>query len=104
MRVLIRGSLYFALVFAVGFALGAVRVLWLVPRLGERAAELLEAPFMLAASFFFARWVVRRLPGESRGEHLASRDPVSGTVYAALLLAFALMPWLVAKRSGSAAA
>lgn len=59
--VLRAGSLYFALVFAVGFMLGLVRVLWLVPALGERTAELLEAPVMLAATVASARFVVRRL-------------------------------------------
>jgi hypothetical protein len=51
---------YFALVFGVGFALGTIRVLWLVPLVGVRAAELIEAPLMLAATVLAARWVVRR--------------------------------------------
>lgn len=60
-RVLTAGVLYFALAFGAGFLLGLIRVLWLVPRLGERTAELLEAPIMLAVVFIAARWVVRRL-------------------------------------------
>ena len=55
------GALYFATVFCAGFALGAVRVLWAVPRFGERSAELMEAPIMLVAIVFAACWVVRRL-------------------------------------------
>lgn len=34
------GLAYFALVFGTGFVLGAVRVTLLVPRFGERIAEL----------------------------------------------------------------
>ena len=51
---------YFALVFAVGFALGAVRTAWLEPRLGARAAELLELPLMVFASWAIARWLLGR--------------------------------------------
>jgi hypothetical protein len=51
---------YFALAFGAGFALGVVRVLWLVPQLGVRTAELVEAPIMLAVIFFAARWVLKR--------------------------------------------
>jgi len=60
-QILKAGALYFGIVFAVGFALGVIRVLWMVPQFGARAAELMEAPFMLAASFLAARWTVRRL-------------------------------------------
>jgi hypothetical protein len=54
------GTLYFVMVFAAGFALGIVRVLLLVPRLGERTAQLLETPVMIVISYFTARWIVRR--------------------------------------------
>jgi hypothetical protein len=52
--------LYFATVFGAGFILGPIRVTWLVPRVGERAAELIELPFMLVVIVAAARWVVRR--------------------------------------------
>lgn len=61
MQILKPGVLYFALVFAAGFALGTIRTLWIVPRTGDRAAELMEAPVMLLVSLMAARWVVRRL-------------------------------------------
>lgn len=55
------GGLYFALTFAAGFALGVVRELWMVPRVGVRTAELIEAPVMLVVCILAARWTVRRL-------------------------------------------
>lgn len=60
MKMLKIGGLYFAVVFAVGFLLGTIRVLLVVPRLGARMSELIEAPFMLAVSLVAARWLVRR--------------------------------------------
>jgi hypothetical protein len=59
---LIRSAItYFGLVFTAGFALGMVRVLALVPRLGERNAELIETPFMLFIVFLAARRTVNRM-------------------------------------------
>ena len=83
MQVLKGGALYFVLVFAAGFALGTARILWLAPLLGERTAELAEAPVMLAISALAARWLTRR-PGEplSRAGWLGA-----GFVALALLLA-----------------
>ncbi|MEJ2008058.1 MAG: hypothetical protein P8Z30_07880 [Acidobacteriota bacterium] len=60
MQALKAGALYFALVFGAGFVLGIVRVLWVVPRVGTRTAELMETPFMLLAIIAAAWWVVRR--------------------------------------------
>jgi hypothetical protein len=62
MSILKTGALYFLVVFAAGFVLGPIRILWVVPRLGARAAELIEAPIMLAVIVLAARWVVRRAP------------------------------------------
>ena len=67
------GLLYFAVVFGAGFLLGPVRVLWLVPRVGERAAELAEMPVMLLVMVIAARWIVRRLgPGAQPRHALAA--------------------------------
>lgn len=60
-RILKAGVLYFGVVFGAGFVLGTIRVIWVVPRLRERTAELMEAPLMLAVTIVAARWVVRRL-------------------------------------------
>ena len=54
------GALYFAVVFAVGFVLGTIRTLWIVPRVGTRTAELMEMPIMLAVTIVAARWTVLR--------------------------------------------
>lgn len=129
MQILKAGALYFALVFGAGFALGTLRVLLVVPRLGARTAELIEAPVMLAVTFLAARWTVRRLAvppawaprlamggialglllaaeftlvlglrGLSMREYFATLDPVSGTVYYALLGVFAVMPLFVTRK------
>jgi len=54
------GAIYFILVFGAGFVLGSIRVLWIVPRFGDRIAELMEMPIMFVATIFAARWVVER--------------------------------------------
>jgi len=59
-RILKAGALYFGVVFGAGFVLGTIRVIWVVPRLGERTAELIEAPVMLGVTILAARWAVRR--------------------------------------------
>ena len=129
MRTLQAGLLYFFLVFGAGFVLGPIRLLWIVPRVGSRIAELIESPIMLLVIVFAARWVVRRLAvppafpirlgmgcfalglmlaaefgfvlqlrGLSIEAYLASRDPVAGTLYYAMLVLLALMPLLMARR------
>jgi hypothetical protein len=51
--------------------LGTIRVLLLAPRLGETTAVIIEAPIMLAASWFVCRWcedwinVRRTIPARS---------------------------------------
>ena len=54
------GALYAIIVFPIGFVLGTIRVLLLVPRLGGTTAVVLEVPFMLTASWFVCRWCVDR--------------------------------------------
>ena len=49
---------------------------------------------MLVAEFGFVLW----LRGLSIKEYLATRDPVSGTVYYVMLAVFAITPLLVARR------
>ena len=54
------GTVYFAIVFASGFVLGTVRVLLIAPRLGQTAAVLLEAPFILTVSWAVCRRCIDR--------------------------------------------
>jgi hypothetical protein len=54
------GLAYWAVVFALGFVLGTVRVLWLAPMVGLMPATLLELPVMLTASWFAAGAIMRR--------------------------------------------
>ena len=120
------GLAYFALVFGAGFVLGVLRVSFLVPRFGERIAELGEMPLMLAVIVIAARFIMRRfavpfsmaarigtgllalclllaaelllavvVQDRSLADYVASRDPVSGSVYLAMLVLFALMPTIV---------
>ncbi|MEZ5572229.1 MAG: hypothetical protein R3E64_09405 [Halioglobus sp.] len=125
---LLRAAIYFASVFAVGFALGTIRVLWLVPLVGERSAELLEMPLMLIAIFYSARFVTRRFPALrqsdlvisgalaliiligieysiilgiralSVSQYLQEKDPIAGAVYFVMLIVFATMPWVVGRK------
>ena len=55
-RVLSAAALYFVLVFAVGLLLGPARVLWLEPWFGRALAVLFEAPLLIVAMWFGARW------------------------------------------------
>lgn len=73
------GSLYALGVFTVGFALGAIRVLYLVPRLGETVAVLLEAPLMLAVSWKASRW--------SASKHGLLTDPHGALLMGAIAFA-----------------
>jgi hypothetical protein len=52
---------------------------------------------LLAAELMLVFW----LRGLSLGAYVASRDPVSGTVYLLILAVFALMPLFVARRGAS---
>lgn len=127
--ILIYGIAYFTIVFGIGFVLGTLRILVLVPALGERYAELAELPLMLIAIYFSARVLLRKLPiipnigylyagilalllllafeftvvlglrDMSLQEYISSRDPVSGTAYIFSLLIYMLMPYILARRA-----
>ena len=129
MQLVKAGLAYFAIVFGMGFVFGAIRIVWVVPHVGTRLAELMETPLMFVVTIVAARWIVLHLAvpssptarlgmggialcllllaefglvlwlrGLSIRAYLATRDPVSGTVYYVMLGAFALMPLLVANK------
>jgi hypothetical protein len=58
-RALTAGTVYFLILFALGFVLGTLRVTVVVPRLGAFAATMAEVPVMLAAAYFTCRWMIR---------------------------------------------
>jgi hypothetical protein len=60
------GFLYFSIVFAAGFVLGAARTLWLAPAVGATAATLIELPVILAVSWAACLFVLRRLKVKAR--------------------------------------
>jgi hypothetical protein len=53
---------YFAIVLGAGFVLGVVRVPFIVPRIGERWAELAEMPLMATVIYWGAGYILRRFP------------------------------------------
>ena len=92
MQILKAGVLYFAAVFWAGFVLGPLRILWVVPRLGTRVAELLEAPIMFVITIVAARWIVRRLAVPPT---TSSRLGMGGIALSLMLVAeFTLVLWL----------
>ena len=52
---------YASSAFMIGFALGAIRVLFLAPRTGSTLAVSIEAPVMLAFSWAIMKWIGPRL-------------------------------------------
>ena len=92
MQILKAGVLYFLFVFGAGFVLGLIRILWVVPRLGTRVAELLEAPIMFVIAIAAARQIVRRLAVPPTP---SSRLGMGGIALSLMLSAeFTLVLWL----------
>lgn len=82
MRVVTAATRYATIVFGIGFILGTVRVLLFAPRIGERTAELIEAPLMVLASWLVACWLTCRYTG--------IRRPASSLAIGVLALVFLL--------------
>ena len=91
-QILKAGLLYFAIVFGMGFVFGAIRTVWIVPRVGTRLAELMETPIMLVVTIVAARWIVLHLAIPSTP---SARLGMGGIALCMLLIAeFGLVLWL----------
>jgi hypothetical protein len=129
-RTLLLALLYFAAVFGAGFVFGVIRTLFVTPLVGESTAELIEAPFMLAVIVSVAWFLVQRhrgpraelaiggvlaaalvlaadlavgvgLRGMSAYAVFFERDPLTGSVYYLLIVAFAVMPYFLGRASAA---
>ncbi len=88
MRAVRAGAAYFVVVFAVGFILGALRNIFLMPHLGETVAVVVEVPVMLIASWFACRAVLARIAvPPRRGDRLL----MGGVALSLLWIAEALL-------------
>lgn len=58
---LLAGAAYFVTVFAAGFLLGTLRILWVAPYAGEIFAVALEVPIMLVVAWFACGWSLSKL-------------------------------------------
>lgn len=92
MRVFTAGVVYFAIVFTFGFIFGTIRALWIVPRVGMRAGELMETPLMFIVIVAAARLISRTWLVSST---LAARFAAGGIALVLMLGAeFGLVGWL----------
>lgn len=121
---------YWAIVFALGFMLGTIRVLWIAPLVDLLPATVIELPVMLGASWWAAGWLMRHfaitragaalamgglafallmgaecalavmLLGESPAQWLAGLRQTHAAVGLAGQVVFALMPWWRVRSAG----
>jgi hypothetical protein len=127
-RALRTGTIYFVGVFAAGFVLGVLRTLLLAPLLGPLWAVLIELPVILGIAWLVCTRILRRSPlwpaaaagmgavafallmlaesglsmllaGRSLAEHLALYAQLPHQLGLAGQLAFAVIPWMQARRS-----
>lgn len=59
-RALLAATAFFIALFALGFVLGTIRVLFVAPQVGSLIAVLMEVPVMLFAALHACRLTVRR--------------------------------------------
>ncbi len=78
------GFFYFVVLFGIGFLLGTIRVLILVPRFGETVAVAIEGPIILGASWLVCRTLIARF---SITRRLSSRIVMGASAFVLLLVA-----------------
>jgi uncharacterized membrane protein YhdT len=88
--------IYFTIVFAIGFALGTIRTLMIIPVTGELAAVALELPVMIAVSWMVCGWVLQRWPVPARW---AERVAMGAIAFALLMLGELGISMLLAGRT-----
>ena len=94
-RSVLAGVAYFAIVFTVAFALGVLRVIFIVPAVGGLWATWLELPFTLAASWLVCGWLVRIVDVRSQGQAIG----MAAVAFALLMVAEAVGSMLLLGRS-----
>ena len=92
------GVFYFAIVFAAGFALGALRVTFIIPLIGELPAVALELPIILFVSWLVCRRLVARFSVSAMASHRAAMGALA---FGLLMLAELGLSVLVFDRSGA---
>lgn len=83
------GLIYFAVVFSAGFILGAVRVVYIIPRLGAMGAVLIELPVMLVISWGVCGALIRWFCVPGRAGHRAAMGAIAFALTMAAELAVA---------------
>ena len=130
-KVALAGAFYFAILFSIAFALGAVRTLLLESWLGETWAVACEAPFLILAMIFAARRALRMLAsrsdaallgvgvvavvlqqiaeftvalagGESIAQRFAYFATAAGWIYLGALAVFLFMPLFLGRKQSGA--
>jgi hypothetical protein len=95
-RLVLAGLVYFGCVFAVGFALGMVRSVFVAPALGEAFAVAVELPIILAVAWLVSRALTRRFEVPAL---LLPRAVMGTTAFILLMAGEASISLLLAGRS-----
>lgn len=90
------GILYCTVVFAAGFVLSVLRIVWVAPLSGELIGVLLEAPILLAIAWSACGWVAERF---EVSQQFLDRLVMGGAALAVVVCAEAIAAVLADGRS-----